>query len=226
MKPIVVVVDGIIASGKTTYIEMVSSILRDHGWKVTVVREPVDKWKNSGILQRFYENPTRWGYHFQTKAFHDRVRENLDMYRKYGNQSDLFILERSPYTDTLFMELLHESSKIDDLEMADYRDWWSLWMEIMPYQPDLFIYLCPSVDTCMLRLKKRNREGEQGIDRQYQVLLQRKHDLFFGSEIVRLSDQVEVPCVKINTDHNFIEDPQLRKQMASDFETIIKKIRQ
>ena len=139
--PIVVVVDGIISAGKTTYINMILKKLTEKGWKVTIVKEPVDKWKTSGLLKRFYKDPSRWGYHFQTKAFHDRVMENVEMFNKFGASSDIFILERSCFTDNLFMELLHESKLVDDMEFQDYKEWWSLWYKVMPYEPDLFIYL-------------------------------------------------------------------------------------
>src|SRR5437016_4570661 len=123
--PIVVVVDGVIGAGKTVFLEMARSELTKRGLNTVIVEEPVDKWHKSGILQRFYADPKRWGYHFQTKAFHDRVVENIKMFETHGTKADVFILERSPFTDTLFMELLHEAGDVDEMEMKDYREWWA-----------------------------------------------------------------------------------------------------
>ena len=220
-KPLVVVVDGIIGSGKTTYIEGMYSGLTKRGWNVAVVKEPVDKWQASGILQRFYADPKRWGYHFQTKAFHDRVMENIEAYRRFRNTADVFILERSPFTDTLFMELLYESGLVDDLEMQDYREWWALWYKVMPYQPDLFVYLRPDVGVCMDRLHARARDGEQGVTLEYQTQLEAKHDHFFKDEEVSISPGTDVRCIKIQTNENFRDDDSIRQRLVLEFELVL-----
>ena len=224
MKPKVIVIDGIISAGKTTYISMLLTNLTKKGWKVTVVKEPVDKWKESGLLQRFYQDPGRWGYHFQTKAFVDRVNENIAMYAAHGTADTdhhVFILERSCFTDILFMELLHEAKLVDDMEMANYREWVALWGKVMPYEPDLFIYLKPTVEVCMKRLKERNRVGEEGVSLAYQKSLQEKHDKFFANDYVEISPGHYVSCIKIMTDENFRDDPAVQEKMTRHFQDIL-----
>ena len=220
-KPLVVAVDGIIGAGKTTCIETLRTGLIAKGWKVVVVKEPVDEWQKSGILERFYKDPKRWGYHFQTKAFHDRVMENKKMFQEYGKTADVFILERSPFTDTLFMELLHEEGSVDDLEMQHYKQWWNLWHSVMPYLPDLFIYLKPDVDVCMKRLRMRNREGEEGVSLDYQRRLQEKHDKYFKEDSIKINDTISIPCIKIQTNDNFKDDEEIKKRLVSQFEDIL-----
>ena len=220
-KPFVVVVDGLIGSGKTTLIGVLFKELSARGWNVTVVKEPVDKWHSTGILQRFYADPKRWGYHFQTTAFHDRVVENLEMFQRHGHTSDIFILERSPFTDTLFMELLYEAGDVDDLEMQDYQRWWKLWYKVMPYQPDLFVYLKPELEECMRRLKARNRSGEEGVSVDYQRRLEGKHDKFFAGDTVQISECSSVKCVKIETNENFKDEPHVRDKITTMFEQMI-----
>jgi len=219
MKPFVVVVDGIISAGKTTYIQMLTSHLTKKGWKVTVVKEPVEKWKSSGLLQRFYNDPQRWGYHFQTVAFLDRVNENISMFEKYGNEQgkNVFILERSCFTDILFMELLYEAKLVDELEMNNYRDWVILWKKVMPYEPDLFIYLKPSVEVCMQRIKERNRPGEEGVSQDYQAKLQAKHEQFFLNDYVEISPGHYVSCEKVITDENFRDNLDVQHKMVEQF---------
>lgn len=221
--PYIVVVDGIISAGKSTYIETIATGLPSKGWRVTVVKEPVDKWNETGILKRFYKDPKRWAYHFQTKAFHDRVVENVEQFEKFGSSSDLFLLERSPFTDTLFMEILHEAGDIDDLEMKDYREWWKLWYKIMPYQPNLFIYLKPDLEQCMNRLHIRNRDGEQGVSADYQRHLENKHDIFFKSDKIQLTDTTEAECITLRTNENFKDDPVVKERMVADFDVLLKR---
>ena len=215
-KPFVVVVDGIIAAGKSTYIEMLNLHLRKRGWKVTVVKEPVDGWVSSGILERFYNDTSRWGYHFQTRTFTDRIMANCRAYEE-NPDSDIFILERSPMTDPLFMEMLHDRGSIDDLEFADYQSWGKLWYKLMPYQPNLFVYLTPSVEKCMERLAIRNREGEGGIEKDYQIDLQKKHDQIFSQPIITIGNGQKAKCVQISTEKDFKNNPQEQERMVEEF---------
>ena len=230
MKPVIVVVDGLIASGKTTYLAMLINVLTRRGWRVTLVKEPIDKWNTPApdggpsLFQRFNSDPSRWGYHFQTKAFYDRVMENKEMYAKYGDRSDVFILERSCFTDGLFMGSLHDAGLVDNLEMKDYEDWCSMWAEVMPYEPDLFIDLRPPIDVCMERLKERNRPGEEKITKEYQLGLQKKHDEFFAGDAVNISGSHFVPCVRLETSENYRDDSQVQEKYASHFESLVKTI--
>jgi deoxyadenosine/deoxycytidine kinase len=227
----VVVVDGIIAAGKSVFVEMLKENLvspdRMTGtsypdYDVIVVKEPVQKWKDSGLLQRFYADPKRWAYHFQTMAFHDRVMENVNAYRtKRVGRNTIFILERSPYTDTLFMEMLHESNLVDDLEMKHYMDWWNLWDRLMPYRPNMFIYLRPDIDVCMTRLKERNREGESNVSKDYQLQLQKKHDDLLAKGHVNVGANHRIaPVMYLDTDANFRDDMTVRKDLTLQFKKI------
>lgn len=223
-KPIIIVIEGLIASGKSVLLEVLLEFLSKKGLRVTIVKEPVDKWKASGLLERFYKDPARWGYHFQTKAFHDRVVENIEMFEKYGKTSDVFILERSPFSDTLFMKMLREGGYVDDLEMTDYNEWWSLWYKVMPYEPDLFVYLKPDLEVCMDRLKERGRNGEKGVSVEYQMKLQEKHDEYLGKNMVEISKGHFVPCVTIKTNANYRDFLGEKVKIAEIFEGFVKKL--
>src|SRR3990167_7037947 len=129
--PVIVVVDAIIGAGKTTLIrDCLIPLLTLKGWRVTEIREPVEKWKTTGRLQQFYNDPHRRGYQFQTRAFHDRIRESQEKYRLYKDSTDIFIIERSIFTDKLFMKMLLESNTIDITEYEDYFDLWTMWSEL------------------------------------------------------------------------------------------------
>lgn len=246
MKPIVVTVDGGIGAGKTVYINMIRRKLSQKGWRITVVNEPVDKWIESGILDLFYKDPKRWAYHFQTKAFHDRVVENINAFAAHKDSTDVFILERSPFTDNLFMEVLHDDGIVTELEYKDYKQWWTLWYKVMPYTPNLFIYLRPDIDVQMSRIEERHRSEEitdkdpspgetekGGVTREYQVKLVAKHDAFFKDDVVEIgttndtngghppSISSTVPCVKLITNENFRDDPDTQEKFATHFQTLL-----
>lgn len=212
----IIVIEGIIGAGKSVLIEKcLEPHLSQKGYRVTIVREPVHKWKESGRLAQFYKDPSRRGYQFQTRAFHDRVREAQEKF-KLRDHTDIFIMERSIFTDLIFMKTLREMGTIDNTEYEDYLDLWTMWEEVMPLKPDLFVYLKPNVETCMGRLRERNRYGEEGVSIGYQKILSRKHDDFLKSNIQ--IDNKKVPVLTLKTEENFRDDKEVQKKIIEEIE--------
>ena len=225
-KFVVVVVDGIIGAGKSSIIELcLAPSFSEWGYKVAIVKEPVEKWKESGSLKQFYNDPSRRGYQFQTRVFHDRVKECQEVYEKYGDNTDIFLLERSIFTDKLFMNILYESQTIDESEYRDYMDLWKMWEKVMPFPPDLFIYLRPDIEVVMYRLRKRNRDGEDSVSIDYQLSLQVQHDNFLGKEFVKGDENLrEVPCHHITTNCDFRTDKNIQFKISSEIRKKIDNI--
>lgn len=229
--PLVIVTDGVISAGKSLYINTMASLMTKRGWKVTIVKENIDEWNTEEIpgepsmFQKFNDDKKRWGYHFQTKVFFDRVMENKRMFEKYGENTQIFILERFCSTDRLFMEALHEGGYVDKMEMKHYNEWACMWEELLPYEPDLFIYLDVPVEVAMQRLGMRNRPGEEGITAEYQQILKEKHDKFFENDFVQISkDSHLIPRIKISATQNFKDDEKIKEAMADQFEEIVRWI--
>jgi deoxyadenosine/deoxycytidine kinase len=189
-RPVVVVVSGIISSGKSTLVKVLAKRLLDEGYRVASVPEPVKKWKDSGLLEAYYADVSRNGYLFQTVAFTDRVKANINTYQKHRGEVDVYLLERSCVDDRIFMKMLYDEKLITDLEYSSYLEWASLWQAVMPYIPDVFVYLKPSMEECMKRIKDRARPGEEGVSESYQIKLQKEHDLFFGEGALSASGTI------------------------------------
>lgn len=188
--PVVVVVSGIISSGKSTLVKVLAKRLLDEGYRVASVPEPVKKWQDSGLLKAYYADVSRNGYLFQTAAFTDRVKANIDTYNKHHGEVDVYLLERSCVDDRIFMKMLYDEKLITDLEYSCYLEWAGLWQAVMPYTPDVFVYLKPSMEECMKRIKDRARSGEEGVSESYQIKLQKEHDLFFGEGALSASGKI------------------------------------
>jgi deoxyadenosine/deoxycytidine kinase len=213
-RPFVIEVEGIIAAGKTTLIEeCLIPYLKEKGWRVTLIKEPVDEWTE--ILPLFYEDPKRWAYHFQTTAFHSRVRESQRMWREHASVTDVFITERGPLSDQLFMKTLHQSGQITDLELKHYYDWWKLWTEVMPFYPDMILYLSPSIDESMRRINERARPGEEKVTPGYQQTLMKVHDELFGHEFVQVTSTRSTPVLHIDSNKNYKKNKIIREEVVS-----------
>lgn len=212
--PLVVVIDGEIAAGKTTLVRLVAAEMGRRGYRAVVVNEPVDEWRGVGILQEFYEDhPPEHrkfaAYDFQTFTFVTRVGETIKTV-KANPGADVFILERSVLTARfVFVELLRKL--MEPRRMVMYDRWWNMWTQVMPIQPTKFVYLKPSIDSCMHRLEKRAREGEVtddgkradrtdteavargGVSTAYQYRLRRAHEAFLqgmhGDEFTEMPER-------------------------------------
>ena len=198
-RPLVLVLDGEIGAGKTTLLELLGREFANRGHSVAVVAEPVDRWKRVGILQDFYGGGTvteraRTAYAFQTYVFVTRVEEALRV-AEDTPAADIVLLERSVMTDRhVFVELSRELLGPQQVEM--YEAWWHMWQRVMPYRPNVFIYLKPSLDLCMARVEARAREGEVdgdgkasggasargGVSVEYQARLRRAHEAYLQQQ--------------------------------------------
>ena len=222
---VTVVIDGLISAGKTTIInDVLVPRLAEKGLSITVVKEPIVKWQEDGIFDLYCEDPSRWSYHFQTKAFHDRVRSMQEQYKKHGNSTDVFLLERSHFSDSLFMHTLHKRKVITDLELKHYNEWWNLWTEVIPITPDVFIYLKPDINVVMERLKKRSRPGETTVDISYQLDLQDAHEKFLGGTVAEIDDSHFVPVFHLNTNADFKNDKEVQRIITEKVESLILKL--
>ncbi len=219
MNPLVIAIDGIISSGKTEFIALIKEVLASE-YDIYVVKEPVDCWGD--ILKRFYEDPSRWGYHFQTKVFCDKVKENIRVYDSYlqsqNKRKTLFLLERSPFTDRLFMQMLYDSKKVDDLEYQHYQEWSELWHRIMPYRVDVFLYLVADIPVTMQRIKSRARDGEDLITTDYQEKLHQKHEQYFGTSNVYVPEySADIPLIRLENNNDYRGSTMEKKKFVSIF---------
>lgn len=221
--PIVLTIDGIISSGKSTLHKMLGPRLRQDGWDVINVEEPVQEWEDTGLLQTFYSDPTRYGYLFQTMAFFTRVRKCKEMYEQSNiKQNTIFLLERSIFSDPIFVEVLRDESQFSDIEYNSYQDWWGMWSSVNPLIPTHLIFLDTDLDVAMTRIRKRNRSGEGGVSRDYQARLKVHHENRFNSPIKITDNSSEITPLKLNGSVEFATDKQHWDNMYSKIIEYIK----
>ena len=219
-KPKLIVIDGLIGAGKTTFIDLLVNHLQSKGKKVVIIKEPVDEWIKSGLLEKFYANKKRWGYTFQAASFHSRIMRSIEMYNKHGHEVDYFITERCVFSDSIFMKTLVEDGFVTEMEQYLYNQWWNLWYMLMPAIPDIFIWLNPDVEVCMDRIKTRGRKGEELITLEYQQRLYNGYYSIMGSDTVSI-DEYEVPCCHLNTNDNFKNNIHTQKKLLKQVEVML-----
>lgn len=206
--------EGGVAGGKTTFLEKVlpHMQLRDY----IIIPEPVEEWEKNGVLKRSYEDEN-FKFAAQCVFFTSRIRKFRALYRP---EVPLYISERSPFSDKIFWNV----NCRDDKELhAVYMDMWQEWQNLLPIpRPKLFIYLKTSVDTCMARMAERNRDAESSVSREYQARIIEEHERVFCRGQVALPDGSTVPCIVIDGEQNYRDNPEIAKKIARQLDEALK----
>ena len=101
-QPLLISIEGIISCGKSSLVEKcLVPFLKEKGYTVYLIKEPVKKWEESGLLARFYADPKRYAYHFQSKVCHDLIKEVENIYKKWQKE---FICTPQPTTLSPMLE--------------------------------------------------------------------------------------------------------------------------
>lgn len=174
-------VEGVIAAGKTALVDALAEELRARGRTVAVAREPVDAWRASGALARFYADPARHGYAFQTYVWATRVRA-ICAAHEAAPDADVYLYERTPESDRLFMALLRGT--LPDHEHAMYAEWCDAHRRALPVPMSgvTAVYLRTDLGDCGARLRARARAEEVGggVSAEYLGRLAAAHDAWLG----------------------------------------------
>lgn len=193
---VMVVVAGNIGAGKSTILGALAEALGCRGLAVAVVPEPVDEWQRVGILERFYADPGRWCTAFQAMAFATRVAAiRRAVAARPG--ADVFLVERSPPFDQLFMHLQCFGGALTPTDWGCYRTWADAYLDLVPFAPadTRVLYLAPTLATAMARVDARARAGERadgkghGVTIEYQARLKAVQEAFlFGRDAAAFPD--------------------------------------
>lgn len=170
-----VIVEGNIASGKSTLLHKLQQLP-----SIEVLLEPVDKWRNlsgGNIIGRMYEDAHRWGYLFQSYVL-------LTMMELHHKEVDcpMAMLERSVFSARYcFVENLHKSGVLDDMEYGCYCQWFDHILKKDPPHIDLIVYLRSSPEVCYERLQERGREEEKPVTLEYLKALHDRYEDWLGN---------------------------------------------
>lgn len=208
-RPIIVSIEGNIGSGKTTIIENLQKyynlqLENDDKESIIFLREPVDIWKTisdkngENILEKFYNNTQKFSFAFQVMAYSTRTAKLADTIKNNPN-CKIIICERSLEADNnVFAKMLKDSNNMEEVEYQIYEHFYNTRKQDMNL--DAVIYIDASPNVCLQRVKKRNRDGEDGISYEYLKTCKDYHDNWL------LNNKTNVEVFRIDTDKDAVYD--------------------
>lgn len=183
-------IEGVLGAGKTSFAKLLSLDL-----SARLILEEVD---NNPFLEKFYKDMKVYALQTQLFFLLNRIGQIESL-----KQLDLF-------QKTIVSDYLIEKDRIfayvtlDENELTIYEKIYSiLTNEKKLIKPDLVIFLQASVEVLIERIKKRGRDFEKNISKDYIFNLSQAYNHFF-------SHYNSSPLVIINTDEiDFVNDKKV-----------------
>ena len=186
-KPILVTVEGSIGAGKSTLLKKLAEARKD----VIVVQEPVSTWSKpvlpdgSSMLEAYYARPKETSMAFQMFAMLTRVQQISDaVERAKATNARFIVTERCSWSDyEIFGRPMHEMGVLSDADFFTYTSWFHSVTDVGSgfiggIRPSALFYLrCPP-ETCLARIKGRDRKGEEKISLEYLEKLHEAHERY------------------------------------------------
>lgn len=174
----IISIDGNIGSGKSTLLEILKKDFADNK-NIVFLREPVDIWESitdesgTNILEKFYEDQTKYSFSFQMIAYISRLALLKEAVEQ--NPDKIIITERSLFTDKyVFAKMLHDSGKIELINYKIYLQFFDTFVK--DYGVDKILYVKTDPEKCSERITKRSRSGESNIPLEYLRECDKYHD--------------------------------------------------
>lgn len=199
MRPLYhIAIEGVIGVGKTS--------LAQHLAERLSAKLVMEEFEENPFLENFYKDKKRFAFHTQLYFLLSRYRQQQDL-RQTDLFSSLLITDYMFQKDRLFAYL-----NLEDKELSLYNKVANLLEENIT-NPDLVIYLQADTDRLLYNIRKRARDFEAPITRDYIEALNKMYNEFFFHFNAS-------PLLIINaTEIDFVENPD-------DLEDLIKTIRQ
>jgi len=191
--PDIISVDGNVGAGKSTLLNAIKWRLQlENRRDVVVVEEPVAEWTKitdgtKNILHCLYEAPDRYAFAFQTLVALTTMKANFVTAYEHP-EARVILSERSLLSSRyVFAEALKDDGAMNDIEMKVYE---ALFKENVEWMhPKKNIYLKTSPESCIERIRKRDREEERGIN----IDWSRKYQGYYDRALYR--EEVDHPII-------------------------------
>ena len=161
-----IAVEGNIGAGKTSFAKMIN---KEYNCKLIL-----EEFKENPFLPLFYDNPKR--YAFTVELFF--------MTERYKQMEDSLLAQQSLFYDFTISDYVFVKTLIfarNNLSEKEFKLFQQLFVTLQKNfpNPDLLVYLHRNVDILLKNIKKRGREYEMNIKREYLYGIQDSYFEYF-----------------------------------------------
>lgn len=176
-------IEGNIGAGKTTFLQELESKLSQF-FTVKVVPEFVYENEANVLLNAMYEKRID-SFDFQKYLFNTRTNFIYKI-GKSEEKPDFILLDRNiDIQYHIFGSVLLKKGRLSKKEYKQMKRMLNTYEAILnnlfPNRSECMIYLDCSEENCLKRIKTRNREGENKIDKDYLSLLEEEHKKYLNN---------------------------------------------
>jgi len=181
-----IAVEGNIGAGKTSFTKMVKEEYN--------CRLILEEFADNPFLPLFYENPKR--YAFTVELFF--------MTERYKQMEDSLVAQQSLFSDFTISDyvfiktLIFARKNLNEKEFRLFQQLFTTLQQNFP-NPDLLVYLHRNVDILLKNIKKRGREFEKNIERDYLYNIQDSYFEYFRNIVsfpILIIDLGEIDFIK------------------------------
>ena len=218
MRNKVVIVEGLIGAGKSSFTDELAEVL---GTNTLALMEPDEEGGANPYLPSFYSDQRRWAFTMQVHLLQARFKMHLQAQWHVMNSQGDAVLDRSYFGDTAFARLQLSTGAMSEREFETYKSIYH-GMTASVLLPNVCINLMVEPEVAATRIAKRmelrtGRRCESVIDLEYLKHLNRE----VNATVDTLSKQgVQV----INVPWN--EDRSLRADRLESISVIANRIRE
>ena len=160
-----VVIEGNIGAGKTTLATRIAEQFNG--------RLILERFADNPFLPKFYQDPDKYSFPLELSFLASRYKQ---LNEELGSQ-DLF--KAFTVADYYFMKsLVFASSTLKGEEYNLYRQIFYIIYSSLP-KPDIYVYLHIAPERLLENIKKRGRDYEKSITREYLQKIQNSYFTFF-----------------------------------------------
>lgn len=176
---------GNIGAGKSTLTRILEENLRWKAYLEPTIENP--------YLERYYADPATWALHSQL-YFLTRRYEALS---QLGREERYYMVDRTIYEDgEVFAATLHREGILSDVDHETYRRLYFILTGHLR-RPNLIVYLRASPEFLLERVRKRGRDYEKRITRDYLARLGEAYEEWI-ERVSKETQVVHVPAEEVD----------------------------
>lgn len=190
-----IAIEGNIGAGKTT---LASKIAEDFNAKVVL-----ERFADNPFLPKFYKDQSRYAFPLEMSFLADRYQQLSDDLAQFDLFKDFIVADYH-----IFKSLIFAKVTLSEDEYRLYRKLFEIIYKEMK-KPDLYVYLYQNTERLLQNIKKRGRNYEQEIPKEYLESINQGYLDFIKTQSglnVLIIDVSEKDFVKNQEDYIFILD--------------------